>query len=353
MAQEVRVGLAVPLTGPDAGFGAAMKIGAELAVSDVNAAGGMLGRTVRLVTVDDASDPKKGTDAAKQLIDAGVKLVVGDFSSAVALPTSAAYAQSGVLDIVPAAIAPQITERGLPTVFRLAGREDLQGEIVTRFLQARRYARVALLYDRSSSGKSFVDAVRAGLAARGNSEVFYGTLAPDAHDLSGTIARLRSAGAQIVVWGGGPAGAALLVRQLHDAGARIPLLGSLAMASEDFASQAGVAAEGTFMVFPQDPRNRAAAADLTRRFTENGADTNGYAYYAYAAIQLMAQAVQSKSSLEPRDVAAALHSGAPYKTVVGPLAFDPKGDPKASDLSVQVWRKGASGRLTFGAQGGG
>ena len=339
------IGLAAPLSGPDAVFGDQIRLGVDEAVTDLNASGGFLGRQAHVVASDDGDDAKKGVDVAKRFIASGINIIVGHFSSAVTVPASAVYANAGALDITPSAIAPIVTERGLTTVFRTCGREDQQADVAAKFLLDRHYIKIAIVHDRTAAGKGLADSVRASLAAQGMKEAYYGSFAQDAHDISGLVNRMRAAGTQIVVWGGGPAGAALLARQLRDA--HIGLLGGTAMASEDFASLAGAAADGTFMVFPQDPRLRPAAADLMHRLQARHIDPYGDVFYAYAAVQVIQQAAANAKSLEPTALAAAIHSGVPFQTVIGPLAFDAKGDPTTSDLTVFVWHKGPSGRMGF------
>lgn len=103
------------------------------------------------------------------------------------------------------------------------------------------------------------------------------------------------------------------------------------------------------MTFPQDPRQRPEAAELMRRLQTKGTEPYGYVFYAYAAVQVIQQAAAIAHSLEPAALAATLHSGASFQTVLGPLAFDAKGDPVRSDLTVYVWHKGPSGRMEFSA----
>lgn len=346
-AQQVDVGVGAPLTGPDAAFGEEIRLGAEQAAADINAEGGILNRRVHLIVADDGSDPKKAETVARRFVESGVKIVIGHVSSAVALPTSATYAGAGLLDLVPAATAPQLTDRGFTTIFRLTARSDAQPDAAVGFLLARHYASIAILHDRTSAGKGFADAVRARLATRGIAESFYGSLPPEPRDLSGVVARVRAAGAQIIVWGGGPGGAALLARQLHDGRPSVPLLGSAALGNEDFPQTAGSAADGTFVVFAPDPKERPDADALLRRWKARGVEPYLFAFNAYAALQLVREAAVRAQSTEPARLAAALRTGVPYETVLGPLAFDDKGDLKTPELSVHVWRRSPTGHPTL------
>ncbi len=342
-----KLGVSVPLSGPDAVYGEQVRLGVEQAVADVNAAGGVLGHGLQPVTRDDGNDPGKGLEVAKRFIDEQVQAVIGPFSSAVAVPASASYADAGILDISPSSTAPSLTERGLATVFRMSGREDGQAAVAARWLSSHAIARVAVLHDRTEVGTGFAEAVRRALAVAGTRDVFDGSFDRSTRDLAPLAARIKAAGAQIVVWAGGAAEGGLLVKQLRDANVRAPLLGGIGMASDEFATMAGPAAEGSLVVFPPDPRREPVAADLLRRFAVRGVEPGAYAFSAYAAVEVIQQAAAVGRSLDGRVLAATMRSGAVFHTVLGPLSFDAHGDPTIAGFIVYAWRKGPGGRMAF------
>jgi branched-chain amino acid transport system substrate-binding protein len=103
-AQEISVGMAGPLTGSEASFGAQLKNGAELAVADINAAGGVLGRKLKLEIGDDACEPKQARAIAERMGSQKVVFVAGHFCSGSSIPASEAYAEANVLQITPAPV---------------------------------------------------------------------------------------------------------------------------------------------------------------------------------------------------------------------------------------------------------
>ena len=345
-AEEVRIGIGAPLSGPDALFGTQIRLGVEQAVADGNTSGGFLGELARPVPRDDGGDPKTGASVAKSFVGDKIRFVVGHFSSAVTVPASTVYAEAGVLDITPSAIAPLVTERGLQTIFRTCGREDQQAIVAAHYLD-RHFGRIAIVHDRTGPGKALADAVRKSLASDNKKEVFYGSLEKGTHDFPGLVSRLRASGAQVVFWGGTQTEGGLLVHQLRDANVHIAFMGGPAIASDEFAGLAGPTAEGTLMVFPRDPRTRTSAAGLLRRLMDRGLEPDGYTFYAYAAVQVIQQAAAAAKSLEPAALAATMHSGMTFRTVLGDLAFDAKGDPKSSDLTVYVWHRSPTGHMAF------
>ncbi len=346
-APPVKLGVSGPFSGPDAIYGDQLRLGVEQAVADVNAAGGLLGHRIRIVPGDDGGDPKRGAAIAKTFIDGHVPIVVGPFSSAVAVPASALYADAGVLEVSPGATAPAFTDGGLPTVFRLAGREDEAAGVAARWLLDHHVARIAIVHDRGDAGKAFADATRRLLAVAGTREVFYGTLDKGTRDFAPLVARVKASGASVVVWGGTEVEGGLLIRQLRDANARAVLLGNAGIASEEFATVAGPAADGSLIVFARDPRRLPAAADLLNRFRAKGIEPGTYAFYAYAAVEVIQQAAAASRALDGKSLAATMHAGMTFHTVLGELAFDAHGDPTTPDDIVYVWHRGASGRMTF------
>ena len=349
-ANDVEIGVAAPLSGSDAVFGAQVRLGVEQAIADINAKGGFLGRHGRVVARDDGSDAKQAVDVAKAFVAAKIPIVIGDFSSVTTVAASAVYAQNNVLDITPSALAPTVTDRGLQTVFRTSGRDDQQVGVMVRFLLSHHLSRIAIVHDRSSAGTALADSARKLLSKAGVDDSFYGSFDKGTRDLSALANRIKNSGAAIVVFGGGPTEAGLLIRQLRDVNARATLIGGSSLASDDLPSSAGNAAEGTLVVFPRDPLTRAAAADLLRRLRAKGQEPETYVFYAYAAIQVVDEAARTAQSLDPLKLAEAMHSGRQFATVLGNLVFDAKGDPVMSDDAIYVWHKSAAGHMVLDDQ---
>src|SRR5882762_684764 len=110
---QIKLGVAGPLTGGSAAFGAQLKNGTEQAVEDINAAGGILGQKIQIFVGDDRADPKEGVSVANKFVGDGVKFVVGHFNSGVTIPSSEVLQENGILEITPAATNPKVTDRGM------------------------------------------------------------------------------------------------------------------------------------------------------------------------------------------------------------------------------------------------
>jgi branched-chain amino acid transport system substrate-binding protein len=345
---EIVIGVAGPITGANAAFGAQLKNGAEMAVADLNAAGGVLGETFSIVIGDDVSDPKQGVSVANKMVGDGVSFVVGHFSSGVSIPASDVYAENGVLQVTPASTNPQFTERGLWNVVRICGRDDQQGVIASRhILETYAGKRIAILHDKTTYGQGLAEETRRGLQAGGNAEVFFEGVNIGEKDFSALVSRIKSEKIDLVYWGGLHTELGLLIRQLADSGARVTAMGADGIVSEEFAAIGGPATEGTLMTFPPDPRARDAARDVVDRFLAKGVNPEAYTLYSYAAVQVIAQAAEKAGSFDPEAVADAIRSGESFETVLGPIAFDDKGDRTSIDYVVYRWAPDDAGRITY------
>src|SRR6201996_9206914 len=134
LAQDVTVAVAGPMTGGESAFGRQLKNGAEMAVADINAAGGVLGKKLVLDVEDDACDPKQARSVAEKIGSAKIPFVAGHYCSSSSIPASEAYAENNVLQISPGSTNPLFTERKLWNVARVCGRDDQQGQIAGDYI---------------------------------------------------------------------------------------------------------------------------------------------------------------------------------------------------------------------------
>ena len=215
---EILIGVAGPITGPNAAFGAQLQKGAEQAAADINAAGGINGEMIKLTFGDDVSDPKQGVSVAQKFVADGVKYVVGHFNSGVTIPASDVYAENGVLVITPSATNPKLTERGLWNTFRTCGRDDQQGAVAGGYIAANfKDAKVAVVHDKTPYGQGLADETKKATNAAGVTEVMYEGVNVGDKDFSSLITKMKDAGVTFVYWGGLHTEFGLLKRQAADA----------------------------------------------------------------------------------------------------------------------------------------
>ena len=346
---QIRLGVAGPITGPNASFGAQLRNGVEQAVEDINAAGGILGQRITLSIGDDVSDPRQGVSVANKFIGDGVRFIVGHFNSGVTMPASEVYAENGAVFITPSATNPRITERGLWNAFRTCGRDDQQGAVAAAYL-VRNYAgkRVAIVHDKTTYGKGLADETQKAMNAAGLKEVIYEGVNTGEKDFSALISKLKAANVDIVYWGGLHTEGGLIVRQMRDQGVTAPMMSGDGIADNEFASIAGPGAVGTLMTFPPDPRNRPEARAIVEKFrTARRFEPQAYTLYSYAAVQIFQQAAVATNSLDPKKISEFMRTGHVFKTVIGDISYDKKGDITRADYVTYTWRAGPDGKISY------
>jgi branched-chain amino acid transport system substrate-binding protein len=338
---DVLIGVAGPLSGKDAWSGEQLQRGADLAVADLNAAGGVVGEQVRLITVDDFCDPEQAVDAAQKLINDGVIFVVGHFCSGASIPASEVYEAAGVLQISPASSNPMLTELGRANVFRLEIRDDVYGTVAGNYL-ADHWAdkNIAIFHDNTTYGKGVAEETKKQLNRRGVTEAIYEAYMPGKDDYVAEITELQAADIDVLLIGGYHTETTLMARAAHDRGYPLQLVaGGAVLATEEFGLIAGPAAEGTLFPFQADPRRNGEAATVVERFRAGGFEPEDYTLFAYGAVQAWAQAAEKAGSLELEATIEALRENQ-FDTVVGMIDFDEKGDVTTQKPVWQVWRGG-------------
>lgn len=344
---QIKIGYGGPLTGPNAAFGAQIRAGVEQAVEDINRRGGVLGQRLSAHGGDDVSDPRQGVSVANKFVADGIQFVVGHFNSGVSVPVSEIYAENGILMVTPSSTNPLLTERGLWNVARTSGRDDQQGVVAAEWLK-RNYAgrRVALLHDKTKYGQGLTDVTRGALKGSRVTEALYEGVNGGEKDFSAVIRRIKASGAALVYWGGLHTEGALIVRQMADQGMRVPLMSGDGITTDEFATIGGPGSEGTLMTFPADPTKRPEAAAVVAALKARSRVTEAYTLYAYAAVEVIAQAAQAANSLDRRKVAAQMRTGMRFQTAIGTLSFDRKGDITRPDYVMYVWKR-VDGKITY------
>ena len=290
-ADTIKIATAGPMTGQYATFGEQMKNGAEMAVADLNAAGGVLGKQIELVIEDDACDPKQAVAVANKAASEGVVLVAGHFCSGSSIPASKVYEEENILQISPASTNPKLTEEGGDNVFRTCGRDDQQGEIAGNYLADKFGSeKIAILHDKTAYGKGLADETKKQLNGRGITETLYEAYTAGEKDYSALISKLKAAGIGVIYLGGYHTEAGLMIRQAHDQGYKPQLVSGDALVTDEYWKITGDTGEGTLMTFSPDPRKNPIAAPVVERFRAKGIEPEGYNLYTYGAIQAWAQA---------------------------------------------------------------
>lgn len=345
---QIKMAMGGPITGPSAATGAQMKNGVDQAAADINAAGGILGQKIVVSYGDDVSDPKQGVSVANKFAADGVKFVIGHYNSGVTMPSSEVYQENGILEITPASTNPTVTERKMWNIFRVCGRDDQQGKVAGEYILKKfKGKKIAVVHDKTTYGKGLADEMRKALNKGGMKDVLYEGINTGEKDFSALVSKIKQSGADLIYWGGLYTEGGLIVRQMRDQGIKAPLMGGDGITSDEFASVGGPGVEGTLMTYGPDPRKKPEAQKVVEEFRANKFEPESYTLYSYAAVQIIKQAAEAAKSLDPKKVAEKMHSGMKFKTVLGEISYDKKGDITKLDYVMYVWKKDASGKITY------
>jgi branched-chain amino acid transport system substrate-binding protein len=341
-AAEIPIGFANPLTGPFSLSGERNRIAVEMAVQDLNERGGVLGQPLTLVAIDDACGQQRAIDAARDLVEADVRVVIGHFCSHSSLLAAGVYETADVLMITPSSTHPRLTEEGRRNVFRLNGRDDRQGKLAGDFL-ANHWGgrRIAIVHDGTTYGEGLALEARAELRARGEKEVLYDHYAPGADDYTDLLTQLEQLDVDVLYVGGYGPDAGLILRTARERNNDLQLVGGDGVGMEGFGTVAGDRGEGAIFSGRPDLRDRPAAAALLARFQAAGVVSRSSGLGAYAAVQVWAQAVERAGSFDLVSVAKALRRGS-FDTALGRVAFNSKGDLTDAAWQWKVWTDGDS-----------
>jgi branched-chain amino acid transport system substrate-binding protein len=331
------IAVAGPMTGEYSAFGRQLKNGAEMAVAELNASGGVLGKKLTLDIEDDACDPKQARSVAEKIASSKIPFVAGHYCSSSSIPASEAYAEGNVLQITPASTNPLFTERKLWNVARVCGRDDQQGAIAGDFIAKNfKGKNIAILDDKSTYGKGLADETKKALNKAGVKEKLLESYNQGDKDFNAIVSRLKAENIDLVYVGGYHTEAGLILRQMRDQGLKTILMSGDALADKEYASITGPAGAGTLFTFGPDPRKKPTAAAVVEKFKAKNIDPEGYTLYTYAAMQVWAQAAAKAGTTDAKKVMDTIKAGT-WDTVIGKIEYDSKGDIKQIDYVVYKW----------------
>lgn len=338
---EILIATAGPMAGPNAAFGEQMRRGAQRAIDDINATGGLRGERLKLTVGDDACDPRKAVEVATGFVAQGVKFVAGHFCSGASIPASTVYETAGIVQISPASTNPKLTEDGGWNVLRVCPRDDAQGTFAGRYV-AREYRgkKIAILNDKSPAGAALAGKARTALEEAGVAIAIDESYTPGAKNYVELALKLQDSLIEAVYVGGTYVEAAMIIRDLRNLGSVAQLIGGDSLVADDFWNIAQEAGEGAMMTFARDPQQLEPARSVTQRFLAEGFTPEGYTLHAYAAVQAWVKAAEATGGTDPHKITDWLKGGSTVGTVLGELQFDAKGDIRNPQFAWYRWTDG-------------
>ncbi|MGH9138333.1 MAG: ABC transporter substrate-binding protein [Acidimicrobiales bacterium] len=326
--EPIRIGVNIEQTGPAAVQGEAYTRAVELLATQINDGGGVLGRPIELVVVDNQSDPTEAVNQTQALIDEGVVAMIGPGTSPTTLAAMDVILSSGVPTISMGsadAIVDPVAEH--PNVFKTPARGLLMAEVIAADLAANDVTVVGLIAVNNPYGDSGVDAWEQ-LAEDGDVDLV-GVERFEAADtdMSGQLNSLIDAGAEAIVTWAIPPGAPTVRRSaVENVGTDLPMYFDAGAGAELFIELAGAAADGARIVHPrtliwdgvaEDHPQYEVLTEFGAAYTAEHGEMSGFAGYAWDALALFAAAIEAAGSTEPEAIVAALEGLGEYAGVTG------------------------------------
>ena len=340
-AGSIKVGVAGPLTGDQGALGLELKNGVIIAAEEWNAKGGLLGQKIEIVWGDDQHDPKQAVAVANKFVNEGVVGVVGHFNSSCSIPASTIYRDGNVIQITPASTNPRFTERGLWNVFRVCGRDDQQGGVAADFIAKKlKKTKVAVLHDKTTYGQGLADETVKALEKARIKPVYYGSITQGEKDYRPVLTAVRQGNPDVLFYGGIYPEAILLTKQMRELGMKTIFISGDGVWAKEFIEIGGKAAEGAFITFTPDQTKIKEAQGVIQRHKEKfGSAVGAYTVYSYVAAVLLFDAIAATQSTDGVKIADHIRK-TKWKTALGPIQFDKKGDVLISPYVVWEVRNG-------------
>ena len=342
-AAPFKIGVAGPMTGQYATYGASHKAGAELAMEELNAAGGVNGGEVSLSIGDDLGDPKEAVLVAQKFIDDSELVVVdGHQFSGATIAAAGKYQPAGLTMITPSATQPDITDMG-DFIWRICMTDAVQGKGLADYSVATLGLKnVAIMYDNSDYGRGLADAYDAGIKAAGGTIVEKQQYSTGDTDFKAQLTKIKGASPDLIFLSGYYPEGSKIAQQAKELGMDVQMLGSDGYASDELPKLGGAAVEGmlvsTFFDYTKDD-------PAVQKFVEaykakyKGANPDWFVANSYDVVMLAAAAATKAGSNDRTAINDALGSIGTYQGISGPITFDENGDV-IKPLSIVIVENG-------------
>ena len=343
--QVVKIGAASPLTGAQAHIGIDIRNGVQLAIEDANKAGVTIGGKavkLELLAEDDEANPTKATTVAQKLADAKVAAVVGHFNSGASIPASKIYADAGIPQISPSSTNPDYTLKGYKTTFRVVAHDGQQGPTLGKFALDKLKAKtIAVIDDSTAYGQGLADNFEATIKAGGGKIVAREHTTDKDTDFKAILTKIKGKNPDLIMFGGIDPQAGPMVKQMAELGIKAKFIGGDGMQTPNFIKLAGDAAEGAMASIPGLPKEQMPGGKefLAKYKAKFNAEVELFAPMGYDAVMVLVEAMKRAGSSDPAKFLPEVGK-TNYNGVIGPIAFDEKGDLKNGPITIYAVKGG-------------
>jgi branched-chain amino acid transport system substrate-binding protein len=345
--EPIKFGVIGPYTGPNAKPGQSMKQGVQLAVDEINKAGGVGGQMIEPIFEDDASVPAQSVSATEKLVTKDeVRFLIGTFNSATTLADMKVIDREKIPMLVPIAVAIDITESGNKWVFRNSATNPMQAEQLMNYIYNNsKNRKFAVIHENTDYGKGLASAVIKYITDKG------GQFSAESYSIGDTdfyaqLTKFKNNRPDAIIIAGNLSEGSQITRQAKELGIKSQLYGFGGLSSYDYNNLAGDADEGLICTsyFEVSTSNPLARQFVNAYKTKYGVPPDMFAAAIYESVYIAKNAIEKSGAAKDlagfrsgmRETLAATKD---LPGVQGPTAFDAKGQATKEVMIVQ-WQKG-------------
>jgi branched-chain amino acid transport system substrate-binding protein len=318
----IKIGVPLPLTGSEATYGKDMLNAMNLAVDQINAKGGVLGKKLAIVSEDDGADPQMATAAANKLISEGIVAVVGSYTSGSVMPVMSIYNEKNLPYILPDANSTKIAEQNPGNTFEINGTAFHQAQKAVELFKKLGVKNLAIIDQGDAYSADLENQTQKAWAAAGHQLVAHETTNKGEQDFSSVVTDIKSKNADMVFWTAYYADGGMLIKQLRQAGYNGDIVVGDGSCDPQLISISGPASEGTYVLSPPTadvlPNAQKFVSDYKAKFNAN---PGPYAPLSYDAINLLADAMKRAGTTDGKAVIKALKETKDFPGLAGKINF--------------------------------
>ncbi|GEP27618.1 branched chain amino acid ABC transporter substrate-binding protein [Cryobacterium levicorallinum] len=320
----VKLAMVVPISGSSAPTGEYMANAAQLAVDEINEAGGVLdGRQLELLVEDEACDAQQGVASANKAVSAGAVVSVGGYCSGATLPQLPIFEEANVPMIIPAANSQDLVNQGLKNVFLVNGTGNQQSTAALEYMLKTGVASVALVDDNDSYSADITAETARLIEEDGTVTLALGTsVTPGESDYSAAVRDIMNAAPELVYWTGYYQEGGLIINQLRNSGFEGDIMVADGSVDGSISEIAGAGAEGVLATMTQTPDTLEGGGDWIASYEEAfGSAPGPFSLQSYDAVRVAAHAIDEAGSTDGDAIIAALEAIDGFEMFSGPLTF--------------------------------
>ncbi|HPE45935.1 MAG TPA: branched-chain amino acid ABC transporter substrate-binding protein [Deltaproteobacteria bacterium] len=341
-ADTIKLGVPGAHSGDLASYGLPSLNAAKLVVGDMNSKGGVLGKKVVILAEDDVCKPEVAANVGTKLVSEKASVILGHICSGATKAALSMYKEAKIVTMSPSATNVELTKSGdYPNFFRTISPDDAQAQLQVDFaLNKLKVKKVAIIHDKGDYGKGIAEFAKGFFEKKGVKPVLFEGITPGAVDYSAIVMKIKSSGADLVLYGGYHPEAAKIVSGMKKKKMKTQFISDDGVRDDTFIKVAGQYAEGVYATGPIDTtKNPMAVAAIEQHKKVYGAEPGAFYLDAYAASVCLLEAINKAGSTDYDAVSKALRANW-FETPLGKISFDENGDAKGIGFAMYQVQKG-------------